>query len=285
VEGNISSEPGPNNTYGGLGSGETGQFTLTETSNLAYISANAILTIGDLTQNTAYFEVVSIAGSSIVIKNISDYRAYWMPNTPVALVGPKGPTGSCYFTRDSNNNITYTEGTTTLSRVIVNNVDYNKLPMGLLKQYTMESSSTNALISYDDFPVNSASYLVGTVNFTAIGPTGPRNVRTHINLNVAESGTSTAWRDMYLTLYDDSTAVNRFKKHYRESEYTDTLNFYHYASIDAGTSKTYKLYATSNSGTNGGLSTLHISAGVGGYTGMTAPPSYITVEDMGYGHG
>ena len=229
-------------------------------------------------------QVVSIAGTTVILKNLSEGIAYWMPDAPVALVGPRGPTGTNYFSRDANNNITYTDGSTNVSQLNVNSVDYNKLPMGLLKQTTFEAASTNALVNYDGFPTNSGgTYLIGSVQFTTVGPTGPRNVRTHINLNVAETGTSTTWRNAYFTLYDDTTIINRFKKHYRESEFVDTFNFYHYDSIDSGTTKTYKLYGSSTSGTFGSTSTLHVSGNVGAYDGTTAPDSYVTVEDLGLG--
>ena len=264
--------------------GATGQFTLTETGNLMYITANTYITINDFNDKTAYFEVLFVAGTDIIIKNVSDFTSYWMPYTPVALVGPRGytgPEGTNLFTV-SGNDISYTSGTTTLSHLKVSTTDYNRLPMGILGQTEITPSSSVQPLTGTTFPAytNNAysGTLIGTVAFTSIGPTGPRKVRTNIELNMEDNVSGSTNNNLYLTLYDDTTVLGRFRKTYRNGSYGDTINITHYSSITAGSTKTYKVYGVSDSGT------MTISANTGAYDANNpAPSSYITLEDVGMG--
>jgi hypothetical protein len=270
-------------TSGNLAPGATGLFGIISHANNIYITANAYITISDSSLSTAYFQVLDIDPyyNQIIIQNKGTETARWSPNAEVALVGPLGPTGQkgstgpTLFTTNGSN-ISYTDGTTTLSRLTVQTTDYNRLPMGILNQTQIGPSDSNYTVaSGTTFPTNNSGNLIGSVTFNTRGPTGQRKIRTHINLNVEDNSQSTA-NNLYLTLYDGSTAVNRFRKSYRNGSYSNSINFYHYTTIDADTSKTYSLYGSSSS------ASIAISGNAGTYDSTTtAPPSFITIEDVG----
>jgi hypothetical protein len=244
------------------------------------------VSIVDVYDNTAYFQVQSINhyNNTMVIKNMSDFTAAWGSLTNVILLGPRGFTGPSGVTgctgpnlfSQSGNNISYTSGTTTLSKLTVQTTDYNRLPMGMLSQTQMGPTGTNYTVaSGTTFPSNVAGNLIGSVSFTPIGPTGPRRIKTHITLNVEDSSQSTA-NNLYLSLYDGSTLVNRFHKTYRNGSYANSINFYHYSSVSTSTSRTYSLYGSSTT------ASLAISGNTGTYNStVTSPPSFITIEDIG----
>ena len=290
----MQGDPGPLVTAqiaqnGTLAAGATGQVNLVPGDNNAYISANVFVSIVDVFDNTAYFQVKSIDhyNNTMVIENLSDNLAAWGGYAKVTLIGPRGftgsagatgavgPTGSPIFT-ESGNDISYTSGTTTLSKLTVQSTDYNRLPMGMLSQTQMGPTGTNYTVaSGTTFPTNVAGNLIGSVSFTPIGPTGPRRIKTHITLNVEDSSQSTA-NSLYLSLYDGSTLVNRFRKTYRNGSYANSINFYHYSSVSTDSSKTYSLYGSSST------ASLAISGNTGTYDStVTAPPSFITIEDIG----
>ena len=273
-------------TSGNLAPGATGLFSISANGNNIYITANAYITISDSSNHTAYFQVLDIDPfyNEIIIRNVGTQTSHWGPNSHVALVGPMGstgstgctgPTGPSVFTV-SGTNISYTDGTTTLSRLQVNTTDYNRLPMGYLSQTQIGPTGTDYIVaSGTSFPTNTASNLIGSVTFSTIGPTGPRKVRTHINLNVEDNSQSTA-NSLYLSLYDGSTLVNRYRKTYRNGAYANSMDFYHYSTLDTDVSKTYHLYGSSTS------ASIAISGNTGTYDStITAPPSFITIEDMG----
>ena len=273
-------------TSGSLTPGATGLFGIIEHSNNVFITANAYITISDSSISTAYFQVLDIDPyyNEIVILNTGTATSYWGPNSEVALVGPigpqgvtgtVGPTGPAIFSQ-TNNDISYTDGTTTLSHLKVNTTDYNRLPMGHLSQTQIGPTGTDYTVaSGTSFPSNVTNNLIGSVSFSTIGPTGPRKVRTHINLNVEDSSQSTA-NSLYLSLYDGSTLVNRFRKSYRNGTYANSINFYHYSTLDTEVSKTYHLYGSSTT------ASMAISGNTGSYDStITAPPSFITIEDLG----
>jgi hypothetical protein len=148
--------------------------------------------------------------------------------------------------------------------------------MGYLSQTQIGPTGTDYTVaSGTSFPTNVSGNLIGSVTFSTIGPTGPRKVRTHINLNVEDSSQSTA-NSLYLSLYDGSTLVNRYRKTYRNGAYANSIDFYHYSTLDTEVSKTYHLYGSSTS------ASIAISGNTGTYDStITAPPSFITIEDVG----
>jgi hypothetical protein len=269
---------------GSLAAGATGLFKIVEHENNIFITANAFITISDSSLKTAYFEVLDIDPyyNEIVLRNTGTETTYWGKDAPVALLGPrgftgqKGPTGPNSVFTVSGKNISYTDGTTTLSKLTIQTTDYNRLPMGILSQTQIGPTGTNYTVaSGTTFPTNSAGNLIGSVSFRANGPTGPRYIKTHINLNVEDNSSSTA-NSLFLTLYDGSTLVNRFRKSYRNGSYSNTINLYHYSKVDSNITKTYYLYGSSST------ASLAVSGNSGTYDNtIQAPPSFITVEDVG----
>jgi hypothetical protein len=270
-------------TSGSLAPGATGLFGIIESVNNVYITANAYITISDSSFETAYFQVMDIDPyyNEIVIRNTGTEMSFWGPNAPVALsgpvgyTGPRGQTGPTLFSV-SGKNISYTDGTTTLSKLTVQSTDYNRLPMGILSQTQIGPTATNYTVaSGTTFPTNVAGNLIGSVSFRANGPTGPRYIKTHINLNVEDNSSSTA-NSLFLTLYDGSTLVNRFRKSYRNGSYSNSINWYHYSKVDSNITKTYYLYGSSST------ASLAVSGNTGTYDNtVQSPPSFITVEDVG----
>ena len=190
-------------------------------------------------------------------------------------IGMTGPTGASFFDIDSAGNISYTQGTTTLSQLFISTVDYNRLPMGMLAQTNV---GTFAPIQFStSFPQNSSTYLISSTTFTSIGAAGPRKVRTHINLNVEDVSDSTS-KSIFITLYDETgTKLKNFSHGYRNNLCT-SLNFYHYTSIQPGTQKTFYVYAGTNTNSTGGA---NISNNANTYNSNAAPPSFVTIEDIG----
>ena len=273
-------------TSGNLDPGATGLFGIISHFNNVFITANAYITISDSSISTAYFQVLDIDPyyNEIVIRNEGTERSSWGANSDVALVGPigkmghtgsTGSTGPNVFTV-SGTDISYTDGSTTLSRLVVKTTDYNRLPMGYLNQTQIGPTGTDYTVaSGTSFPTNVTGNLIGSVSFSTIGPTGPRKIRTHINLNVEDSSQSTA-NSLYLSLYDGSTLVNRYRKTYRNGTYANSINFYHYSTLDSEVSKTYYLYGSSTT------ASMAISGNTGSYDStITAPASFITIEDLG----
>ena len=264
--------------------GATGQYYLSAHDNNVYITANVFITISDISDKTAYYQVISINHSTnyIVIQNMSDFITGWSAYAHVALMGPRGftgttgtagPTGPTVWTQSSND-ISYTNGTTTVSTLYVNTVNYNRLPMGMLSQTQIGPTGTNNITNASAFPTNTSGNLVASTTFNVIGVTGSRKIKTHINLNV-EDVTSASNNNLYFTLYDGSTLINNYTHAYRSGNLCTSLNFYNYSSQSIDTEKTFHLYATSTT------SSASISANTGTYSTITAPASYITIEDIG----
>jgi hypothetical protein len=190
--------------------------------------------------------------------------------------GATGPTGQSFFIVDSFGNIEYLSGSTTVSRLKVKTTDYNRLPMGILTQKKLTALTPKIGTTFPTADVSNNN-LIGTISFTPVGPTGPRNIRTHISLNIEDDVSGSTINNLYLTLYDDSAIIGRFRKTYRNASYGDEMNIFHYSLITSGTEKIYKLYGASDSGT------LTISNNSGAYSAnLHAPPSYITIEDIGF---
>jgi hypothetical protein len=272
-------------TNGQLNPGATGSFSLINSGNNVYITANVFITISDISDKSAYYQVISINHSTntMVIQNVSNFLTGWSSLAHVAMLGPRGatgatgvagPTGPNVWTQDANNNISYTSGTTKVSTLYVNNTNYNRLPMGMLSQTQIGPTGTNNITNASAFPTATSGNLVASTTFDVIGVTGSRKIRTHINLNV-EDITSATNNNLYFTLYDGSTLINRYTHAYRSGNLCTSLNLYNYSSVAVDTSKTYHLYATS---TTSGAS---ISANTGTYSSLAAPASFITVEDIG----
>jgi hypothetical protein len=273
-------------TNGMLSAGATGSYYLSPHDNNVYITANVFITISDISDKTAYYQVLSInhVTNEMVIQNMSDYITGWGSLANVALLGPRGSTGSTgtqgptgpasQWSNDGNGNISFTSGTTKVSTLLVNTVNYNRLPMGMLSQTKIGPTGTNNVTNATAFPTNTSGNLVASTTFDVIGVTGSRKIRTHINLNV-EDVTSASNNNLYFTLYDGSTLINNYTHAYRSGNLSTSLNFYNYSSVAIDTEKTYHLYATSTT------SSACISANTGTYNSGSAPSSYITVEDIG----
>jgi hypothetical protein len=199
---------------------------------------------------------------------------------PFALVGPIGPPGpeGTNLFDVTGSDISYTAGNTTLSQLTINGTDYNRLPMGLLAQSEITPSSSIQPTTGSSFPTNSTGTLIGTVAFTSIGPTGPRKIRTNIELNMQDNVSGSTNNNLYLTLYDDTTILGRFRKTYKNGSYGDMVQISHYSNIATGVTKTYNVYGATDSGT------MTISKNTGEYDANNpAPSSYITLEDVGLG--
>jgi hypothetical protein len=196
-------------------------------------------------------------------------------------MGPTGPTGTNYFNRDPSGNISYTKGSTTLSQLYISTVDYNRLPMGMLQQTEIASSTIKSQIdaTFTNNPLN----LISSTTFTVIGLGSHRKIRTHISLNVDSSYSSVdSPKNIFITLYDqDGNKLKNFSHAYSQNLCT-SLNFYHYSSIAPGVTQTFSVFAATNSTTsdtyisgNGGTNTYSAS--------NVAPTSYLTIEDIGVG--
>jgi hypothetical protein len=282
--------------------------------NVPFITAGTIIAIADTNVNTAYFQVLELfpQGGVASIKNIGPETTSWTSNAMVTLVGPRGytghsghsgpsgpsghtghsgptgpsghtghsgptgPTGSSLFITDSNGNISYTKGTTTLSQLYVQTVDYNRLPMGILSQTDVINKSI-LQVGAVNFPSNDVANEIGSTTFTVVGAntTGTRKIRTHITLNIEDTNTDSTAKNLYITVFDEAgTKLKNFSHAYKDA-FCTTLNFYHYSNISVGTTKTISVYAACSSGT------AKISLDTGVYTNYIAPFSYITIEDIG----
>jgi hypothetical protein len=147
--------------------------------------------------------------------------------------------------------------------------------MGMLAQTNVGTISP--IQSATTFPQNTSTYLASSTAFTSIGASGPRKVRTHINLNVEDVSDSTP-KNIFVTLYDDTgTKLKNFSHAYRNNLCT-SLNFYHYTSIQPGTQKTFYVYVATNTNSTGGA---NISNNANTYSTNAAPPSFVTIEDIG----
>jgi hypothetical protein len=157
----------------------------------------------------------------------------------------------------------------------VNNTNFNKLPIGILSQTKIGPTGCYNIPNNSGFPSPISSHLLASTTFNVMGVTGPRKIRTHININI-EDITSNNNNNLYLSLYDGSTLVNNYTHAYINGNLCTSLNFYNYSTIPVDTTnKTYHLYACSSTTTS------TISSNTGTYATVEAPASYITIEDLG----
>jgi hypothetical protein len=281
-------------TNGFLAAGATGLYYILDSDNNDVITANAFITISDATNDTAYFQVLDVDpyNNQIAIQNIATNGAtsYWSAGAALVLVGPRGFTGTTGYsgptgvqgptgagsqwTDDGNSNISYTSGTTKVSTLYVDTVNYNRLPMGMLSQTKIGPTGENSITNATSFPTNTSGNLIASTTFDVIGVTGARKIRTHINLNI-EDVTASTNNNLYFSLYDGSTLINYYTHAYRSGNLCTSLNFYDYSSVATDTSKTYHLYGTSTT------TSAAISTNTGTYSAGGAPSSYITIEDIG----
>jgi hypothetical protein len=194
------------------------------------------------------------------------------PQGPQGQIGVQGPTGPAPI-----NNMFE------VNQLTINGANYNKAPMGILnttrigptgESYNNIQQSTSIT---DSFPTNfnSNEYKIASANFQTYGPTGARNIRSHIQLNIQDQNENVEDGELFIGLYDGSNSLQNFKKTFRNTngnEYTDTLQFYHYSELDINLSKTYDLFVSCTK------PNIKISQSNLNYH---APSSYFTVEDIG----
>ena len=200
------------------------------------------------------------------------------PSGPEGPTGYTGYTGPTLWTHTSSPDIAYTSGTTTVSTLYVQSTNYNRQPMGLMTQTQMGPTGSYVIETGTTFPTDASSNaLIGqTPTFQTIGPTGPRKVRTHIQLNVEDTTNVSNGQQLFFSLYDASGVVlNRYVHTYHNALST-SLNYYNYETRPTNETNAYSLYGYATS------STATVSTNLGSYNSTnTAPPSYITIEDIG----
>lgn len=200
------------------------------------------------------------------------------PSGPEGPTGYTGYTGPTLWTPTNSSDIAYTSGTTTVSTLYVQSTNYNRQPMGLMTQTQMGPTGSYVIQTGATFPTDASSNaLIGqTPTFQTIGPTGPRKVRTHIQLNVEDMTNVSNGQQLFFSLYDASGVVlNRYVHTYHNALST-SLNYYNYETRPTNETNVYSLYGYATS------STATVSTNLGSYNSTnTAPPSYITIEDIG----
>ena len=165
-----------------------------------------------------------------------------------------------------------------MAQLYISSVDYNRLPMGMLAQTEIDSSTIK---SQDNVTfTNNPNNLISATTFKVVGLGSYRKIRTHISLNVDSSYNDVITpKNIFITLYDQAgNKLKNFSHAYSHSLCT-TLNFYHYSSIAPGTETTFRVYAATNS-----TDTYISGNGAHTYSSTnTAPTSYVTIEDIGVG--
>lgn len=194
------------------------------------------------------------------------------PEGPQGPQGPRGQTGPAPV----GNNFDVNELT-------INGANYNKAPMGVLNNIhigptgQLYNNVTQSTEFTNLFPTdfNSNNYKIASANFETYGPTGPRNIRTHIQLNIQDENTNVEDGELFIGLYDGSNSLQQFKKSFTNinaNKYTDTLQFYHHSKLNINTPKTYDLFVSCTK-PNVKISQSNLT--------YHAPSSYLTIEDIG----
>jgi hypothetical protein len=181
--------------------------------------------------------------------------------------------------KKNGKNISYTKGTTTLSKLKVDLVNDNYLPLGIVAQsyvrdYLIANSNT--------FPViNKPAQMItnGNLSFKLDAPDSMRYIKMYVSLQLVDPTANCANQSVFFTVYDDHHKLFNYSFFYSTANtiyYANTIQFEFYATVPANECKEYKLYATSTS------KTCYISANKGVYSDTNAvAPSYITIEDVG----